>query len=177
MFFEEEPKRTKPTKALQKMVYLRDKGICQVCKERVDPFNFEIGHNIAFSKGGKLTVQNAILLCSLCNKSMRTLTLKQMRKQLGLPEPENQQDKAKKALNKLSLKELKFLAKGSSVRVKGRVSEGFLSSTTLAPSKHQYVTALSKEMTEGQIKENLAKMPISEPKKKRRKRRSSGLFF
>jgi hypothetical protein len=177
MFFEEEPKRTKPTKALQKMVYLRDKGFCRVCNEKVDPFNFEIGHDIAHSKGGKLTLQNAILICSLCNKSMRTLTLKQMRKQLGLPEPENQQDKIKKALNKLSLIELKYLAKNQDVRVKGRVSEGFLSSTTLAPSKKQYITALSKELTEEQIKANLAKMPKSEPKKKKRKKRNSYSLF
>ena len=80
MFFEDEPKRTKPTKALKKMVFLRDKGVCRVCKEKVDPFNFEIGHDIAHSKGGKLNLQNAILICSLCNKSMRTLSLKQMRK-------------------------------------------------------------------------------------------------
>jgi len=84
MFFEEEHKRTKPTKAVKKMVFLRDKGVCRVCNEKVDPFNFEIGHDIAHSIGGKLTLQNAILLCSLCNKSIRTLSLKQMRKQLGI---------------------------------------------------------------------------------------------
>jgi len=174
MFFEEEQKRTKPTKALKKMVFLRDKGVCRVCNEKVDPFNFEIGHDIAHSKGGKLTLQNAILLCSLCNKSMRTLTLKQMRKQLGLPEPENQQDKAKKALNKLSLRELKYLAKNHDLRVKGRTEEGFLSSTTFAPTKTQYVRALAKEMDEGKIKQEIQNMPKSEPKRKKKKRSNSG---
>jgi 5-methylcytosine-specific restriction endonuclease McrA len=108
MFYDDEPKRTKPTKALKKMIFVRDKGVCRVCNERVDPFNFEVAHDIAHSKGGKLTLQNSILLCSLCNKSMRTLTLKQMRKQLGLPEPENAQDKTKKALNKLKPKRAKI---------------------------------------------------------------------
>jgi hypothetical protein len=168
MFSDDEPKRTKPTKALKKMVYLRDKGVCCVCNEKVDPFNFEIGHNVAHSKGGKLTLQNAILICSLCNKSMRTLTLKQMRKQLGLPEPETHQDKAKKALTKLTTKQLKFLARDSEVKIKGKVSEGLFSSTTFAPSKRQYVIALSKKITEEQVKEKLAQMPVSEPKRKKR---------
>ena len=57
--------------------------------KEVDPFNFEVGHDIAHSKGGKLNLQNAILLCSLCNKSMRTLTLKQARKALGIKSPED----------------------------------------------------------------------------------------
>ena len=177
MFYDEQPKRTKPTKALKKMVFLRDKGFCRVCSERVDPFNFEIGHDLAHSKGGKLTLQNAILICSLCNKSMRTLSLKQMRKQLGLPEPESAIDNAKKSLNKLSLKELKYLAKIKEIKPKGRVSESLFSSTTIAPSKRQYVIALSIKLTEDEIKVNLARMPIPEPKKKRRAKRSGGLFF
>ena len=143
MFFEEDKKRTKPNQALKKMIYIRDKGVCRLCSERVDPFNFEVGHDIAHSKGGKLNLQNAILLCSLCNKSMRTLTLKQARKALGIKSPEVD---SKKALKKLSMKELKFLAKNHRIKVKGKVSEGFLSSTTLAPTKAQYVNALAKEM-------------------------------
>lgn len=159
------------------MVYLRDKGICLSCGHGVDPFNFEIGHDIAHSKGGKLTVQNAILLCSPCNKSMRTLSLKQMRKQLGLPEPVNEQDKVKKALNKLSMKELKYLAKLHDIRLKGKTEESLFSSTTLAPTKRKYITALSKEVTEDKIKEELASIPKPEPKKKRRKKSSSFSLF
>ena len=168
MFFEEESKRTKPTKALKKMVYLRDKGVCRVCNEKVDPFNFEIGHDLAHSKGGKLTLQNAILICSLSNKSMRTLSLKEMRKQMGMPEPESQQDKTKKVLKKLTLKELKYLAKNQDIKLKGRVEEKLFSSTTLAPTKNQFVRALAKEMNEEKIKQELKRMPKPEPKKKRR---------
>lgn len=178
MFFEEEPKRTKPTKALKKMVFLRDKGVCRVCNEKVDPFNFEIGHDIAHSKGGKLTLQNAILICSLCNKSMRTLSLKQMRKQLGLPEPESPLDKTKKVLNKLNLKELRYLAKNQDIKLKGRVEESLFSSTTLAPTKSQYVRALAKEMNEEKINQELQNMPKAEPKKKQKRKsnRSFSLF-
>ena len=172
MFFEEEKKRTKPTQALRKMVYARDKGVCRICKEKVNPFYFEVGHDIAHSKGGKLTLQNAILLCSLCNKSMRTLSLKQARKALGFKSSE---DDSKKTLKKLSMKELKFLAKSHRVKVKGTVSEGFLSSTTLAPSKPQYVKALAKELTSEQITNEIKNIPKPEPKKKHRKK-SSSLF-
>ena len=157
------------------MVFLRDKGVCRVCNEKVDPFNFEIRHDIAHSKGGKLTLQNAILICSLCNKSMRTLSLKQMRKQLGLPEPESQQDKTKKALNKLSMKELKFLAKNQGIKLKGRVEESLFSSTTLAPTKSQYLKALLKEMDEQKIKQELENMP-KRTKKKRKKNKTAGSF-
>jgi hypothetical protein len=172
LFFEEENKRTKPTQALKKMIYTRDNGICRLCNEKVDPFNFEVGHNKAHSKGGKLNLQNAILLCSTCNSSMRTLTLKQARKALGLKSPE---DDSKKALNKLSMKELKFLAKNHRVKVKGKVSEGLISDTVLAPSKIQYVNALSKELTTELIDKEIKAMPKPEPKKKRRKKSTS--FF
>jgi hypothetical protein len=174
LFVDEEPKRTKPNKALKKMIYVRDKGMCRMCGERVDPFNFEIGHDLAHSKGGKLNLQNAILLCSLCNKSMRTLTLKQARKALGIKAPE---DDSKKALKKLSMRELKFLAKNHRIKVKGTVSEGFLSSTTSAPSKSKYVNALAKELNSEQVAKEIKNIPKPEPKKKRRKKNNSFSLF
>jgi hypothetical protein len=174
LFFEEEKKRSKPTQALKKMIYIRDKGVCKLCNERVDPFSFEVGHDLAHSKGGKLDLQNAILLCSLCNKSMRTLSLKQARKALGIKSPEND---SKKALKKLSMKELKFLAKNHRIKLKGKISEGFLSSTTLAPTKAQYVNALAKELNSEQITEEVKNVPKPEPKKKRRKKNDSYSFF
>jgi hypothetical protein len=176
LFFEEEKKRTKPTQALKKVIYIRDKGICRLCNEKVDPFNFEVGHDVAHSKGGKLNLQNAILLCSLCNKSMKTLTLKQARKALGLPEPNSPQEDSKKALNKLSMRELRFLAKNHSVKLKSKVKEGFLSSTIMAPTKRQYVNALAKELTNEQISNEIKNVPKPAPKKKHRKK-SNSFFF
>ena len=173
MFFEEEKKRPKPTQALKKMIYIRDKGICRLCNEKVDPFNFEVGHDVAHSKGGKLNLQNAILLCSLCNKSMRTLTLKQARKALGIKSTE---DESKKALNKLSMRELKFLAKNQGIKLKSKVEEGFLSSTIITPSKRQYVNALAKELTNEQIAKEIKNVPKQQPKKKRRKKGNSYFF-
>jgi hypothetical protein len=172
MFFDEEPKRTKPTATLKRMVFERDEGICRVCTKKIDLFSFEIGHDKAHSKGGKLTLKNSILICSPCNKSMRTLTLRQVRKDLGLLDTN---EKVKKALNKLSMKELKYLAKVKDIKPKGKVSEGLFASTTIAPFKRQYVTALAKEMSEEQIQQNLKNMP-KETKKKRNKK-SNSLFF
>jgi hypothetical protein len=179
LFSEEQPKRTKPNKALKKMIFMRDKGTCRVCNEKVDPFNFEVGHDIAHSKGGKLTLQNAVLLCSICNKSMRTMSLKQTRKALGIPEPTSSKDEAKKILTKLSLKELKHLAKNHRIKVKGKVEEKLFSSSVLAPTKTQYVNNLSKELTKEQIEKELGCMPKDEPKPRKttRKKNNSSSFF
>ncbi|MDI6904349.1 MAG: HNH endonuclease signature motif containing protein [Candidatus Bathyarchaeia archaeon] len=173
--WDEEERRPTPRKALKKMVYQRDKGKCRVCGVKVDPFNFEIGHDIAHSRGGKLTLRNAILLCSACNRSMRTLSLKQVRKKLGLPE--TSEEKTKKLLQRLSLRELRCLAKNHRIRVKGRVSEGFFSKTRLGPSKRQYVTALSKELNEKQINREIKNMPKQEHKKKRKRKKSGDWVF
>ena len=103
------------------MIYVRDKGICRICSEKVNPFNFEVGHDVAHSKGGKLNLQNAILLCPLCNKSMRTLTLKQARKALGI---KSSRSGSKKALKKLNMRETKFLAKNHRIKVKVKCKKG-----------------------------------------------------
>lgn len=40
------------------------------CKAPINPFTFEVGHNIPESKGGKTTIENLRPICSQCNKSM-----------------------------------------------------------------------------------------------------------
>lgn len=40
------------------------------CKNMINPFNFEVGHNIPHSKGGSDSIDNLRPICSLCNKSM-----------------------------------------------------------------------------------------------------------
>jgi hypothetical protein len=173
LWFEEE-RRPTPRKALKKMVYLRDKGKCRICGTKVDSFDFEIGHNIAFSRGGKLNLKNAILLCPACNRSMRTLSLKEARKKLGLPE--TLEEKTKKTLQRLSLRELRYLAKSHRIRMKGRISEGLWFSDRLAPSKRQYVNALAKELTYEQVNREVKRIPKPEHPKKKRKKSSGWLF-
>jgi len=172
--WDEEERRPKPKKALKVMVYQRDKGRCHLCKKKVEFWDCEIGHDIAHSRGGKMTLKNAILLCHSCNRSMSTLSVKETRKALGLPE--TVEEKTKKLLRRLSLRELRYLAKGHRIRLKGRVSEGFFSETKLAPSKRQYVTALAKELTEAQVNREIRHMPKQERKKKR-KRKTSNSFW
>lgn len=40
------------------------------CKNTINVFNFEVGHNIPSSKGGGLSLDNLYPICSYCNKSM-----------------------------------------------------------------------------------------------------------
>ena len=40
------------------------------CKNKIDVFNFHVGHDIPESKGGKLELENLRPICSNCNLSM-----------------------------------------------------------------------------------------------------------
>lgn len=40
------------------------------CQNRVNVFDFQVGHNIPESKGGSTTIDNLIPLCGRCNLSM-----------------------------------------------------------------------------------------------------------
>jgi len=142
--WDDEPRRTTPNKALKRIVYERAKGICQLCNTKVDPFDFEIGHNRAHSKGGKLTIRNALLLHPSCNRSMGAMSLKNVRSRLGLSDP----DSMKKKLRSLTLPELQVLAKKHSVKVKGKIVSPLISwgneDYRTAPTKQQFVNALAK---------------------------------
>jgi hypothetical protein len=45
---------------------------CRVkwCKNKINVFNFQVGHNIPESKGGKTILENLRPICSRCNQSM-----------------------------------------------------------------------------------------------------------
>jgi 5-methylcytosine-specific restriction endonuclease McrA len=46
------------------------------CKQvKIDPFNFEVGHITAKSKGGSDLLDNLIPICTSCNRSMGTQNL------------------------------------------------------------------------------------------------------
>jgi 5-methylcytosine-specific restriction endonuclease McrA len=47
-------------------------GKCRVtwCSNRINVFDFEVGHNIPESKGGALVLTNLRPICGRCNKSM-----------------------------------------------------------------------------------------------------------
>ena len=74
------PKRKgkqKIPKAVREQLWLRDmgrifEGKCNTawCKNTVSLFDFQCGHNIPESKGGPLTLDNLVVICSRCNTSM-----------------------------------------------------------------------------------------------------------
>ena len=53
------------------------------CSNKMTVFNYECGHDIPFSKGGKTTIENLIPICGKCNKSMSDNYTIQEYSQLG----------------------------------------------------------------------------------------------
>ena len=84
-------------------------------------------------------------------------------------EPEG--SKTKDIVKKMSLRELKFLAKKYSIKIKGRVEERLFGDIKKPPSKGQYVNALSK-LSEEEIRSGLKEVP-PQTKKKRKIKGSS----
>jgi 5-methylcytosine-specific restriction endonuclease McrA len=63
--------------ALREQVWLKEmgkvfEGKCSTtwCTNKITVFDFESGHNVPESKGGKTILENLIPICSRCNKSM-----------------------------------------------------------------------------------------------------------
>jgi 5-methylcytosine-specific restriction endonuclease McrA len=70
-------KKKKIPKALAEQVWISQmghqfEGKCRVswCKNRINAFDYECGHNVPESKGGKTTLDNLIPICARCNRSM-----------------------------------------------------------------------------------------------------------
>lgn len=64
-------------KALREQVWMQKAGHvfeikCCVdwCENRINAYNFQAGHNIPESKGGKTSVENLVPICDRCNSSM-----------------------------------------------------------------------------------------------------------
>ena len=64
-------------KALREQVWLQTFGkiyehSCYIewCNNMINVFDFQVGHDIPESKGGKLTINNLKPICSRCNLSM-----------------------------------------------------------------------------------------------------------
>jgi 5-methylcytosine-specific restriction endonuclease McrA len=57
--------------------YMSDKvnGKCYVCSKIINAFDFEVGHVVSVSNGGKNNIENLRPICSLCNKSIGTKNL------------------------------------------------------------------------------------------------------
>ncbi len=70
-------KKEKIPAALREQVWIQKAGRvfekkCSIlwCENTITAFDFQCGHNIPESKGGKTTLENLIPICSRCNLSM-----------------------------------------------------------------------------------------------------------
>ena len=70
-------KKDKIPKALREQVWITYLGNrfstkCTIswCKNRINAFDFHVGHNIPESKGGTLEISNLRPICARCNLSM-----------------------------------------------------------------------------------------------------------
>jgi hypothetical protein len=170
-FWGDEPERRRtPKQLLRRLVWERDNGVCQICGKKVGQFDWELAHDKAHAKGGKLTLRNTFVAHSSCNSSQGTLSLRQTRRAIGITTPE---DNLKKELKRLTVSQLRRLAAKSGIKVHGTVSEGFFETTRVAPSKTKFVNALARKVNLKAVQAAGSFKP--EPKKKRR-RRQTGLF-
>lgn len=70
-------RKKKIPKALAEQVWISRmghtfRGKCRVswCQNRITVFDYECGHNVPESKGGKTTLDNLVPICARCNRSM-----------------------------------------------------------------------------------------------------------
>ena len=78
-------KKKKIPKALREQVWIKYNGCyfnkkCYVkwCKNKINCFNYDCGHDIPESKGGKTVIENLKPICRNCNLSMgNSLTIKE----------------------------------------------------------------------------------------------------
>lgn len=169
--WDDEPRTRRTPKALlRRQVWERDRGRCQLCGKKVGQFDWELAHNRARVKGGRLTIGNTFVAHSSCNSSQGTLSLRQTRRAIGLIAPE---DRLRRELKSLTVPQLRHLASTKGVKIRGSVSEGIFSVTRNAPSKTKYVSALVKRVN---LRDASAAKSFQPETKKRRRRRNTGLF-
>ncbi len=53
-------------------IYRMYNGICQSCGKPISPENFHVHHKIPWSRGGKTTLENALLLCEECHRKLHS---------------------------------------------------------------------------------------------------------
>ena len=70
-------RKTKIPKALREQLWIQTmgrtfQGRCQIlwCQNTINVFNFQCGHNVPESKGGKTNLDNLRPICDRCNTSM-----------------------------------------------------------------------------------------------------------
>ena len=164
---DEPRKRTLGTRERQ-ILWKKADGKCQAYGKSITYLDMQVGHKTAYSRGGSTTLRNSVCLCYTCNKLQGTDSFSKFLKKLGKSSPVNE---AKDVLKTLTVAQLKELAKMHKVTVRGKKEQDWYGTTTKAPTKTQYITAISKKVTPEDIKSSIKNIPA--PEKRKRKRKSS----
>lgn len=114
----------------------------------------QVGHKTAYSRGGRSTLKNSVALCYGCNKKQGTDSWDVFQRKQG---KSVELDNLRGMLNKLNMKELRYLATKHGLKLTGRYVEGglFEDDHYTAPSKQKYVKELSKHVSESDVKSAL----------------------
>jgi len=133
------------------------KGKCQNCGGEIKFSEMQVGHKTAYAKGGRTTLKNSVALCYRCNKLQGTDSWEVFQRKQGKT---ISTDRLMDMLNRLNLRELKFLATKHGVKLKGRYVEGGILEDDYyqAPSKKRYVKELARVVTENDVKSDLSEM-------------------
>jgi hypothetical protein len=164
---ERDSKRTLGIRDKQ-ILFRKAKKRCEnpTCGKKLEFDEMQVGHKTAWSRGGSTTLRTSVCLCYRCNKLQGTDSWAAFLKKQGVTEPKAT---IKKSLQTLKITQLKSLAKKHNIVLKGRVEETLFDSHRIAPTKSQYVSKLTKIVTEKEINS----IPKETPKTVKRKKRKS----
>jgi len=154
--WDDEP--TKRTLGIRERQILYDRAHhkCENCSRDIEFSDMQVGHKTAYSRGGA-TLRNSVALCYGCNKKQGTDSWEVFQRKQGKTIAA---DKLRDILNKLSVRELKYIATKHVIKLKGRYVEGtiFEEDYYQAPSKQRYIKELAKVLSENDVKSALKEL-------------------
>ena len=155
--WDDEP--TKRTLGIRERQILYDRAHhkCENCSRDIEFSDMQVGHKTAYSRGGGTTLRNSVALCYGCNKKQGTDSWEVFQRKQGKTIAA---DKLRDILNKLSVRELKYIATKHAIKLKGRYVEGtsFEDDYYQAPSKQRYIKELAKVLSENDVKSALKEL-------------------
>lgn len=154
LFFDDRPERRTLGIRDKQILYRNAKGRCEnpACGKKIDFDEMQVGHMTAYSRGGSTTLKNSKCLCYRCNKLQGTDSWAAFLKKQNIEEPRTAIRKSvKQSLEAMAVQQLKALANEHGVKVQGRIEEGFFESRRLAPTKSQYVSKLTRVLTDAKL--------------------------
>lgn len=173
-----EPRRRSLKIGDRKILWREAKQRCQnpYCKKKIDYDEMQVGHKKAYSKRGSATLGNSVCLCWRCNNQQRTDSWEKFLKKQAIAHGQGESNKdlidLKKFLKKLSMNQLKYIAKKHFIKVKGSKAGWMYGDSYTPASKTKYVSAIAKEISSiDKIKSEINGMP--KPKKKKRRKSDS----